>query len=496
MEAKKDRISNNSKKIRLDTIEPNEVLLPTEESLENGNELSDPIVMDHGSSDIIKQPDTHSPIKLHLDYAGTIKDVYENQSLLSNKLTDIEKADLDPVKLLTMGAENERKIRGVLKKKTNSIKPGAVKEITACLDALSLIVSHLSLACTLKMGELEGLKNQIKCVSENDSLNAESLIRLEENLSDVIKTNNKIYRNTKKILGNENAISKNEISNSPNESIDGLIGNNDSNNTNNYASCKIPLINDFRMSNAISITPDPNGKFKDVEEFKSQIKLALRPKSKCLQIDKIFNTKQTGLVVIAGRDSDKKALLKDPDISKLGKVSETIKLRNPRVIIKGVPRKVEDAEFTIVELIECILAQNEEIELGHPEECKLAFYTGRRSEPRVNMVLEVSPRLRNMLVSRGHLYLNLDICKVEDFKDVTRCFRCQRFGHVQSKCKHEERCCHCGAHGHKVGNCPSLDQPPKCANCQLKHRSSFFRCPSRSEAIKWFMNLTDYGRQR
>ncbi|CAH1395221.1 unnamed protein product [Nezara viridula] len=137
MEAKKGRISNNSKKIRLHTIEPNEVLLPTEESLENGNELSDPIVMDHGSSDIIKQPDTHSPIKLHLDYAGTIKDVYENQSLLSNKLTDIEKADLDPVKLLTMGAENERKIRGVLKKKTNSIKPGAVKEITACLDALN-----------------------------------------------------------------------------------------------------------------------------------------------------------------------------------------------------------------------------------------------------------------------------------------------------------------------------------------------------------------------
>ncbi|CAH1393147.1 unnamed protein product [Nezara viridula] len=96
-----------------------------------------PIVIDHGSLDIIKQPDTQSPIKLHLDYAGTIKDMYENQSLLSNKLTDIEKADLDPVKLLTMGAENERKIRGVLKKKTNSIKPGAVKEITACLDALS-----------------------------------------------------------------------------------------------------------------------------------------------------------------------------------------------------------------------------------------------------------------------------------------------------------------------------------------------------------------------
>lgn len=45
------------------------------------------------------------------------------------------------------------------------------------------------------------------------------------------------------------------------------------------------------------------------------------------------------------------------DISKLGNIFETVKSRNPWVIVKGVEKKVENEDFTFEGLRECILEQ-------------------------------------------------------------------------------------------------------------------------------------------
>ena len=55
-----------------------------------------------------------------------------------------------------------------------------------------------------------------------------------------------------------------------------------------------------------------------------------------------------------------------------------------------------------------------------------------------------------------------------------RCFKCQRFGHHQDRCKREARCGRCGEEGHVDSSCSS---DHKCCNCSGNHTSYARACP-------------------
>ena len=48
-------------------------------------------------------------------------------------------------------------------------------------------------------------------------------------------------------------------------------------------------------------------------------------------------------------------------------------------------------------------------------------------------------------------YLNIPVS--QHVPNPIRCYKCQRFGHVTSKCKHNEVCARCSATGHKDVTC-------------------------------------------
>jgi hypothetical protein len=60
-------------------------------------------------------------------------------------------------------------------------------------------------------------------------------------------------------------------------------------------------------------------------------------------------------------------------------------------------------------------------------------------------------------------------------KEPTRCYHCQRFGHVSRDCASKAVvCCRCGGdHNNKESNC---NQPIKCTNCGEGHFSSSRLC--------------------
>lgn len=55
-----------------------------------------------------------------------------------------------------------------------------------------------------------------------------------------------------------------------------------------------------------------------------------------------------------------------------------------------------------------------------------------------------------------------------------RCFKCQRFGHVATRCREQCRCARCGGN-HEYGKCEDGVQP-KCCNCGGAHSAAFRGC--------------------
>ena len=76
----------------------------------------------------------------------------------------------------------------------------------------------------------------------------------------------------------------------------------------------------------------------------------------------------------------------------------------------------------------------------------ICYKTGRRDLPVGNLVVEVSPKIRETLLDAGRVYIDFAACRVVDHLSVTRCYRCQGYGHGVKFCK-KSVCSHCG----KVG---------------------------------------------
>ena len=63
--------------------------------------------------------------------------------------------------------------------------------------------------------------------------------------------------------------------------------------------------------------------------------------------------------------------------------------------------------------------------------------------------------------------------KVRDFiPNPLRCFKCQRYGHTEARCRQQVACFRCG--GEHAGE--GCKEPPKCVNCSEGHPSSSKQC--------------------
>ena len=68
-------------------------------------------------------------------------------------------------------------------------------------------------------------------------------------------------------------------------------------------------------------------------------------------------------------------------------------------------------------------------------------------------------------------YLNIPVSQF--VPNPLRCYKCQKFGHVTSKCKHCETCARCSETGHKDDSCTKAF---KCANCGECHTAYSKKC--------------------
>lgn len=78
---------------------------------------------------------------------------------------------------------------------------------------------------------------------------------------------------------------------------------------------------------------------------------------------------------------------------------------------------------------------------------RIRFKMGRRDINVVNIVMEVSPKIREILLQEGRAYIDFAACRVADHLAISRCFKCKAYGHIAKYCKKaigNNVCSHCG----------------------------------------------------
>ena len=104
--------------------------------------------------------------------------------------------------------------------------------------------------------------------------------------------------------------------------------------------------------------------------------------------------------------------------------------------------------------------RNWELARTDPEEIK-------ENVPMITDVQRIVVNRNNTEIKTNTLILNFNTPKIPDSLKICclnipvsqyvpnpiRCYKCQRFGHVTSKCKHNEVCARCSATGHKDDTC-------------------------------------------
>lgn len=231
------------------------------------------------------------------------------------------------------------------------------------------------------------------------------------------------------------------------------------------------------------------------EEIKVKLLSTLDPVTDGIQLKNIRRTKKGVILETAEREHMDK-LMRNAELVNEGLTATEVKKRNPRVIIYDVPADMEEARIKEALYNQNNLEGTKKEELG--EHLALKFRRGKRDEPTTNWVLEVTPKMRNILRNLDRVYIGLRRCRVMDFSAITRCYKCQGLGHVAKHCRAtKESCGHCGEEGHKMEACKKKEAPRACALCKRIGKPSDHPanndCPTYNNTVEAWQQNTNYG---
>ena len=218
----------------------------------------------------------------------------------------------------------------------------------------------------------------------------------------------------------------------------------------------------------------------------SDINLLLK-KDQDIKINRIYeNPNNFKIISFDSESSEKlKCHLKD----KCGfEVSEK-SLFNPCVSISGVPHDISDDSF----LSELCFRNG-----ASEDDTKILKRINSRTSPTDRVIVRSTSDFRDRVMRIGRVFIGASSFRVEDFVNVLKCFKCQRYGHAAKNCSHDAACGLCSG-GHITRDCPNKDQNFKCINCIRNnkpisdHSTNWRKCPFYITAIINQTESTEYA---
>lgn len=231
------------------------------------------------------------------------------------------------------------------------------------------------------------------------------------------------------------------------------------------------------------------------EETKRAL-LKLDPRRLGVKPDRVVMVKDKG-VLIESSDPNVEKLVESKYLREAKLGAKIPSKQYPRIIVYGTPK--EWSELDILNEIDSTIPEGADI----PSKwCKSYFKVGPKdSKYNPNWVFEVHPEVRRLVIQKGKIYFDWKSCNVEDYVRVSRCYKCQRFGHVAKHCNSEKQCGFCASTDHESKDCRYKEDTArhKCANCmragkkETDHDASAKKCAIYAARIQDYINNIDYG---
>lgn len=198
------------------------------------------------------------------------------------------------------------------------------------------------------------------------------------------------------------------------------------------------------------------------EELKDELMKSVHPRKDRIRICRMSRIRNGGIALEL--ETEAEANIVKNRVANFAKVQEP-KKRLPKLIIYNVPNEYKEQEVIHDLVSQNLNSEAEDIE-NLKNQIKICFKTGPKELPTHNLVIELPPKQHKVLRMQGRAYLGWNSTKVADFVSVTRCYKCQKFGHIAKECNSKDEICgHCSKTGHDRRNCPLTRIDPICANC-------------------------------
>ncbi|CAK9834510.1 Uncharacterized 50 kDa protein in type I retrotransposable element R1DM [Anthophora retusa] len=200
-----------------------------------------------------------------------------------------------------------------------------------------------------------------------------------------------------------------------------------------------------------------------------------------VRVKAVRKTRSGGVAIEAATAKDLQLLRECKKFDDVGLKVEMPKKIGPKLLVFDVPCEIANDEF-LNELYarnvkdgKCCMSEGE-----FKDRSRVVNRMNRRNANVGNVVVEVTKSVRDALVEEGRVYVKWRACKVKDYVNVLRCYKCYAFGHMMRECSVKDRLCQqCGESGHLRNDCK---KERMCRNCKMKgskcdHSVMSVECP-------------------
>ncbi|GBN68075.1 hypothetical protein AVEN_275503-1 [Araneus ventricosus] len=255
---------------------------------------------------------------------------------------------------------------------------------------------------------------------------------------------------------------------------------------------QLPKINKKKKFVSLVYPKDDNT---SSEETKSTLYSSIAPSKLNIGVKNVKKVQNGGVAVERSSEEQLKKIMNEINSNPTlqGKMeARTPVKKNPKVIVYDVEDSMSKEIF-----LETFCFQNK----VDREKIEAAFNLKSKSQGKCHWVLQTDPTSFRQIMRSKKVFLEWARLSVREFLRPTKCYKCNRFGHISTKCPNQEACPRCGEEGHKRDDCSN---DAKCINCSeaaqkfgrnipSNHETSSQDCESYYRELKALRERTNYA---